>query len=103
MHKPDAQHPVLIWALTIRGEMMAVHCASREEALEIGRENVAAGIWRTWDAFESEAGAAAAAARKIASSKEEAAKGSAPVLARARILADWRPPEAPQPPPAVPD
>jgi hypothetical protein len=96
MARPDAQYPILIWALTIRGEMMAVHCTTRAEALEIGRANVASGAWRTWDAFESAGDATEIEARRIASStsaaEEEAEKAPS---ARPRILADWTPPEPP--------
>ena len=98
MQKPDAQYPVLIWALTIRGEMMAVHCSSRAEALEIGRANVASGVWRTWDAFEAAGNAAVEEARKIASSSSDDDSGhesESEKSPRPRILADWTPPEPP--------
>jgi hypothetical protein len=99
MARPDAQYPVLIWALTIRGEMMAVHCTTRAEALEIGRANVASGAWRTWDAFESAGDAEVIEARRIASSS---ALEESPKSPRPRILADWAPPEPPAAEPAVP-
>jgi hypothetical protein len=89
MEEPEPKYPVLIWALTIRGEMMAVHCADRAEALEIGRENMAAGVWRTWDAFETAGDNSAVEARKIASSHDKSQKSVRP-----RILADWTPPDA---------
>jgi hypothetical protein len=92
MQKPDAQYPILIWALTIRGEIMAVHCTNRAEALEIGRANVASGAWRTWDAFESSGDATEIEARKIACSDEQPANTPRP-----RILADWTPPAPPAP------
>jgi hypothetical protein len=92
MQKPDAQYPILIWALTIQGEIMAVHCVDRAEALAIGRANVASGAWRTWDAFESSGDATEIEARKIASSDEQPT-----ISPRPRILADWTPPALPVP------
>ena len=95
MARPDAQYPILIWALTIRGEIMAVHCTTRAEALEIGRANVASGAWRTWDAFRVFLDATEIEAHKIASSDEQSPTTPA---ARPRILAGWTPPEPPKAP-----
>jgi hypothetical protein len=87
MESEQPKHPILIWALTRKGEMVATFCANRAEAIEIGRANVASGAWRTWDAFEVPGQAQPVdVSHPIASDDESKTKP------RPRILADWIPP-----------
>jgi hypothetical protein len=50
-HLP-AESTVLLWALTVQGEINATYCEDLAEAERFGRLNVSSGAWRTWDAFE---------------------------------------------------
>ena len=49
---PPVAPTVLLWALTVQGEINATYCEDLAEAERFGRLNVSSGAWRTWDAFE---------------------------------------------------
>ena len=45
---PLPKPAVLLWALTVEGEINATYCEDLAEAERFGRLNVASGAWRTW-------------------------------------------------------
>jgi hypothetical protein len=46
------ENPILVWALTKKGEIIATFFADLAEVEHYGKINTDSGAWRTWDAFE---------------------------------------------------
>ena len=52
MQKPPPDHTILVWAMTVTGDLMSSYFRDLDEAEKFGRLNVTTGAWRTWDAFQ---------------------------------------------------
>jgi hypothetical protein len=50
--EPTPEPRILIWALTAESGLVAMYCPDVDTAVELGRQSVRAGTWKTWDAFE---------------------------------------------------
>jgi hypothetical protein len=88
------ENPILVWALTKKGEIVATFFADLDEVEHYGKLNTDSGAWRTWDAFELPPDLDATRRVLVAShdkSKLVSATDKASTGRRYPILGNWSP------------
>jgi hypothetical protein len=83
-------HPILVWALSQKGDMVATYFDNLAEAEYYGQINTDSGAWRTWDAFELPPDLDATR-RVLVATHDKSKLVDVPRRARPRILASLSP------------